>query len=65
MTYVPKCSWCTPCKGLTPRLDAIIGEKDGLVELAKVDVDNNPDLAMQYQVSIDLILGSTYTYADL
>lgn len=45
-------SWCTPCKALTPKLDAIVGEKDGLLELAKVDVDQNPDLAMQYEVSI-------------
>ena len=37
---------------LTPKLDAIIGEKDGLLDLAKVDVDKNPDLAMQYEVSI-------------
>ncbi|KAL9985942.1 hypothetical protein ACROYT_G008398 [Oculina patagonica] len=42
--------WCTPCKALTPKLDAIVGEKDGLLELAKVDVDQNPDLAMQYEV---------------
>lgn len=43
--------WCTPCKALTPRLDAIIGEKDGLVELAKVDVDSHSDLAMKYKVT--------------
>ncbi|KAJ7382221.1 thioredoxin 2 [Desmophyllum pertusum] len=42
--------WCTPCKALSPRLDAILGEKNGLLELAKVDVDNNPELAMQYEV---------------
>jgi len=36
---------------LTPKLDAIVGEKDGLLELAKVDIDENPDLALQYQVS--------------
>lgn len=48
------CSWCTPCKALSPRLDAILGEKNGLLELAKVDVDNNPELAMQYEVRIDL-----------
>lgn len=45
-------SWCTPCKALTPKLDAIVGEKNGLLELAKVDVDKNPELAMQYDVSI-------------
>ena len=45
-------SWCAPCKALTPKLDAIIGEKNGLLELAKVDIDVNPDLAIQYEVSI-------------
>lgn len=54
-----KFRWCAPCKGLTSRLDAIIGEKDGLLELAKVDVDINPELAMEYEVSIDLALGHT------
>jgi len=50
--------WCTPCKGLTPRLDAIMGEKDGLLELAKVDIDDNPELAMQYKVTgIPTVLG--------
>lgn len=49
--FVFSYSWCTPCKALTPKLDAIVGEKDGLLELAKVDVDQNPDLAMQYEVS--------------
>ena len=54
MIRVFKFRWCAPCKGLTSRLDAILGEKDGLLELAKVDVDVNPELAMEYQVSNDL-----------
>ena len=47
MIRVFKFRWCAPCKGLTARQDAIIGEKDGLLELAKVEVDVNPELAMQ------------------
>ena len=46
------CRWCAPCRALTPKLNAIIGEKDGLLELAKVDIDVNPDLAFQYNVGI-------------
>lgn len=50
--------WCAPCKALTPKLDAIIGEKNGLLELAKVDVDVNPDLALQYEVTgVPTVLG--------
>jgi len=50
--------WCAPCKALTPKLDAIVGEKDGLLELAKVDIDENPDLALQYQVTgVPTVLG--------
>ena len=59
MIRVFKFRWCAPCKGLTSRLDAIVGEKDGLLELAKVDVDVNPELAMEYQVSNDLALEHT------
>ena len=36
-------------------LDAIVGEKDGLLELAKVDIDDNPELALQCGVSVLLL----------
>ena len=34
--------WCAPCRSLGPLLDKVIGETNGKVELAKVDVDANP-----------------------
>ena len=37
--------WCGPCKQLGPILDKVIGETNGQVELAKVDVDANPSVA--------------------
>lgn len=43
--------WCGPCKQLAPKLDSIIKMKDGAVELAKVDIDTNAELAMEYGVS--------------
>ncbi|XP_070580949.1 thioredoxin, mitochondrial-like [Ptychodera flava] len=44
-------TWCAPCKILGPRLEKVIGEKEGKVQLAKVDIDDNTDLAMEYGVS--------------
>jgi putative thioredoxin len=43
-------SWCQPCKQLSPMLEAVITEANGALRLAKVDVDVNQNLAMQYQV---------------
>jgi putative thioredoxin len=43
-------TWCQPCKQLSPMLESIVTEADGALRLAKVDVDANPKLAMQYQV---------------
>ena len=44
--------WCGPCKQLAPKLDSLIEMKDGAIELAKVDIDENAELAMQYEVCI-------------
>jgi putative thioredoxin len=43
--------WCGPCHALTPVLEGEIEARDGAVELAKVDVDANPELAQQFGVS--------------
>lgn len=43
-------TWCQPCKHLSPMLESVVTEADGALRLAKVDVDANPKLAMQYQV---------------
>jgi putative thioredoxin len=42
--------WCGPCKTLGPILERVIGETDGKVVLAKVDVDSNPQVAQAFQV---------------
>lgn len=44
-------TWCSPCKMLTPRIETVIGENKGKVSLAKVDIDEHTDLAMDYDVS--------------
>ena len=42
--------WCGPCKVLGPVLEKLAAEADGAFRLAKVDVDSNPNITMQYQV---------------
>lgn len=42
--------WCNPCRMLTPRLETVIAEKQGKILLAKVDIDENTDLALDYEV---------------
>ncbi len=42
--------WCGPCKAIAPDLEAISDEMAGDVTIAKVNMDENPDLAAQYGV---------------
>jgi len=42
--------WCGPCKTLGPILEKVINETSGAVELVKVDVDANPEIAQAFQV---------------
>ncbi len=42
--------WCGPCKTLGPILEKVIGETNGKVVLAKVDVDHNQGLAQALRV---------------
>jgi putative thioredoxin len=42
--------WCGPCKVLGPVLESAVAERAGQVELVKVDVDANQELAERYGV---------------
>ena len=42
--------WCGPCKMLDPVVKELAQAWTGHVKVVKLDVDNNPNLAMQYQV---------------
>ena len=42
--------WCGPCKMIAPILGEIAAEQAGKITVAKLNVDENPDLAMKYNV---------------
>ncbi len=42
--------WCGPCKMIAPILSEIAVEQSGKVTIAKLNVDENPDLAMRFNV---------------
>jgi thioredoxin 1 len=42
--------WCGPCKMLDPIVKQLAQDWDGKVDVVKLDVDENPDLAYQYNV---------------
>lgn len=42
--------WCGPCKMIAPSLDEIATELSGQITIAKVNIDENPELATQYGV---------------
>jgi len=42
--------WCGPCKMVAPILEEIAGEQAGSLTVAKVNVDEAPELARRFQV---------------
>ncbi len=42
--------WCGPCRQLTPIIEKVIAETNGAVALAKVNVDENPQVSQAFQV---------------
>lgn len=42
-------AWCGPCKMMAPIVEELSGEMEG-VTIAKVDVDQNQELAMQHNI---------------
>jgi putative thioredoxin len=42
--------WCGPCKTLTPILERVVAAANGDVELVKVNIDENPQVAASFQV---------------
>ena len=42
--------WCGPCKAIAPILDELATELDGKLNIAKVNVDDNGELAAEFGV---------------
>ena len=42
--------WCGPCKMIGPSLEELSVEMAGKVKIAKINVDDNPELAARYGV---------------
>jgi thioredoxin 1 len=42
--------WCGPCKVIAPILEEVAKEFDGMARVAKVNVDDSPDIASQFGI---------------
>lgn len=43
-------SWCMPCKMLSPVIEEIAKEYEGKVVVCKIDIDENEELANEYNI---------------
>jgi thioredoxin 1 len=43
-------AWCGPCRSIGPLVDELAAEYHGLAKVAKLNVDDNPSLAVEYGV---------------
>lgn len=43
-------TWCAPCKMVAPTVEELSKEYEGKAKFAKVNTDENPDLASRYKI---------------
>jgi thioredoxin 1 len=43
-------TWCAPCRAIAPVVDQLANEYDGKVKVAKVNIDENPQVPTKYDV---------------
>ncbi len=43
-------AWCGPCRALAPVIDEIAAEKTELLNVGKLNVDENQEIAQRYRV---------------
>ncbi len=44
-------TWCAPCRAIAPSLEELAAQYQGQVKIAKVDIDENQDVAQQFGIS--------------
>ena len=42
--------WCGPCRRLAPTVEALAGEYDGRVTVAKLNIDENPGVPGRFMI---------------
>ncbi len=42
--------WCGPCRTIAPSLEELANELDGKLMVAKINIDENPQVPMKYGV---------------
>ena len=42
--------WCGPCKAITPILEELAGDMGDKVQICKVDVDSNQEVASRFNI---------------
>ena len=53
--------WCGPCKQLTPILEKVINESDNKIILAKINIDENQQIAAQLRIQS---IPTVYAFKD-
>lgn len=43
-------AWCGPCRMIAPTVEELAVEYQGKAKIGKIDVDNNPQVAMKYGI---------------
>ena len=43
-------AWCGPCRMIAPMVEDLAREFEGRAKVAKLDVDHNPQVSMQYGI---------------
>ena len=53
--------WCGPCKAMAPALEQVASELAGKIKVAKLDVDQNPDVTQKYRIQASRCAGAEKT----
>ena len=43
-------TWCAPCRAIAPTLEKLSSEYEGKIQIVKIDIDDNQDIATRFNV---------------